>query len=100
MWENVFSRGILRIQPKALKYFPKHFLGCNQTPEKIFLIENILHLKIFYILPNTALISFFFLRKLKTCGVENKLLKGWWKLGGRGISSSIVDYWSYILAFV
>ena len=36
MWENVFSRGFSRTQPSPLKYFPKHFLGCNQTPENIF----------------------------------------------------------------
>ena len=35
--ENVFSIVFPRIQPNTRKYFPKHFLECNQTLENIFL---------------------------------------------------------------
>ena len=44
-----FSRAFSAIQPNTKKYFPKHFLKCNQTLENIFLsqkyftLENILH---------------------------------------------------------
>ena len=34
--ENVFSMVFSRIQPNIRKYFPKHFLKCNQTHENIF----------------------------------------------------------------
>ena len=61
MWENVFSRGFSGTQPNNLKYFPKHFLWCDQTFEYIFIFEKYFHLKIFYTLksfyiePNTDL---------------------------------------------
>ena len=35
--ENVFSIVFSRTQPNTRKYFPKHFLKCNQTLENIFL---------------------------------------------------------------
>ena len=35
--ENVFSILFSAIQPNTRKYFPKHFLECNQTLENIFL---------------------------------------------------------------
>ena len=38
--ENVFSMVFSRTQPNIRKYFPKHFLKCNQTHENIFLSEN------------------------------------------------------------
>ena len=50
MWENMFSRGFSETQPNTLKYFPKHFLGCNETPENIFLSKKYFHMKIFYTL--------------------------------------------------
>ena len=59
--ENVFSILFSRTQPNTRKYFPKHFLECNQTLENIFLSWKYFHLKIFYtrkifyIQPNTAL---------------------------------------------
>ena len=58
--ENVFSRGFSETQPNTLKYFLKHFLWCDQTPEIIFISEKYFHLKIFYTLklfyiePNAA----------------------------------------------
>ena len=64
--ENVFSIVFSRTQPKTRKYFPKHFLECNQT------LENILHSKIFYTRkifytqPNIALVS-----NLRPCWVPN-----------------------------
>ena len=57
--ENVFSRAFSRTQ--AWKYFPKHFLEYNQTPENIFLSQKYFQLilfyphKIFYIEPNKIL---------------------------------------------
>ena len=59
--ENVFSILFSRTQPNTRKYFPKHFLECNQTLENNFLSWKYFHLKIFYtrkifyIQPNTAL---------------------------------------------
>ena len=54
MWENMFSRGFSSTQPNTLKYFSKHFLGCDQTLENIFIFWKILYtLKSFYIEPNT-----------------------------------------------
>jgi len=46
--KNVFSRAFSRIQTNTIKYFPKHFLECNQTSENVFLFEKYFHLKIFY----------------------------------------------------
>ena len=63
IWEKVFSRGFSGTQPNNLKYFPKHFLWCDQTFENIFIFEKYFHLKIFYTLksfyiePNTDLDS-------------------------------------------
>ena len=59
--KNGFSRAFSATQPNTRKYFPKHFLECNQTLENIFLSRKYFHLKIFYtrkifyIQPNTAL---------------------------------------------
>ena len=61
--KNEFSRTFSAKQPNIRKYFPKYFLECNQTLENIFLSQKYFHLKIFYtrkifyIQPNTALIS-------------------------------------------
>ena len=46
--ENVFSILFSGTQPNTWKYFPKHFLECNQTLENIFLSWKYFHLKIFY----------------------------------------------------
>ena len=46
--KNVFSKVFSRTQPKTIKYFPKHFLECNQIPENVFLFKKYFHLKIFY----------------------------------------------------
>ena len=59
--ENVFSRAFSRTQENIWKYFPKHFLECNQTPKNIFFSQKYFQLKlfysrkIFYIEPNTIL---------------------------------------------
>ena len=50
MWENVFSGGFSETWSNNLKYFPKHFLWCDQTPEIIFISKKYFHLKIFYTL--------------------------------------------------
>ena len=53
--ENVFSLLFSRIQSNTRKYFPKHFLKCNQILENIFLSRKYFPFrKIFYIQPNTA----------------------------------------------
>ena len=46
--KNGFSRAFSGTQPNTRKYFPKHFLKCNQTLEKIFLSRKYFHLKLFY----------------------------------------------------
>ena len=38
--ENVFSILFSTTQPNTRKYFPKHFLECNQTLENIFLSQK------------------------------------------------------------
>ena len=38
--ENVFSILFSATQPNSRKYFPKHFLECNQTLENIFLFQK------------------------------------------------------------
>ena len=38
--ENVFSILFSATQPNTRKYFPKHFLECNQTLENIFLFQK------------------------------------------------------------
>ena len=54
--ENVFSILFSRTQPNTRKYFPKHFLECNQTLENIFFFRKYFPFpKIFYIQPNTTL---------------------------------------------
>ena len=64
--ENVFSMVFSRTQPNIRKYFPKHFLKCNQTHENIFLFRKIAFLKNIYFLeillhePNAALVFTFF----------------------------------------
>ena len=40
--ENVFSMVFSRTQPNIRKYFPKHFLKCNQTHKNIFFSEKYL----------------------------------------------------------
>ena len=50
MWENMFSRGFSETQPNTLKYFSKHFFGCNETLENIFFSKKYFHVKIFYTL--------------------------------------------------
>ena len=46
--EKLVENSIFRTQPNTRKYFPKHFLECNQTLENIFLSRKYFHLKIFY----------------------------------------------------
>ena len=41
--ENVFSILFSATQPNTRKYFPKHFLECNQILENTLHLENILH---------------------------------------------------------
>ena len=46
--KNGFFRAFSGTQPITRKYFPKHFLKCNQTLENIFISRKYFHLKIFY----------------------------------------------------
>ena len=67
MWET--SRKIA-FSACNQKHFPNQFSKCNQTLENIFLSQKFFHLKIFYtwkifyILPNVALVSY------NTCGLS------------------------------
>ena len=55
--KNGFSRAFSRTQPNTRKYFPKHFLECNQTLENVFISEKYFHLKIFYTQPKALPIN-------------------------------------------
>ena len=46
--KNGFFRAFSGTQPNTIKYFPKHFLECNQTLENIFLSQKYFPLHSFY----------------------------------------------------